>query len=72
METTSPQIALLCNNSTITGTEMLGNPTDGALLTMARKLSINLEPHTRLEEIPFTHDRKYMAVKCASSALVSN
>eukprot|EP00116_Pleurobrachia_bachei_P001252 sb/3461514/ len=66
------KIALLCNNSTITDTEMLGNPTDGALLTMARKLSINLDPHTRLEEIPFTHDRKYMAVKCASSALNDN
>ena len=50
---------------------MFGNPTDGSLLALSTKLNIKLEKHIRLEEIPFTHERKWMGVKCCSDVKVS-
>ncbi|XP_063694137.1 calcium-transporting ATPase type 2C member 1-like isoform X2 [Bolinopsis microptera] len=62
------KIGYLCNNSQITDREMFGNPTDGALLALSQKLNIAIEDTARLEELPFTHERKWMGVKCVSKS----
>ena len=49
---------------------MFGNPTDGALLALSQKLNITVEDTARLEELPFTHERKWMGVKCVSKSTV--
>ena len=49
---------------------MFGNPTDGALLALSRKLNLQVEDMPRLEEIPFSHDRKWMGVRCSSKLTV--
>ena len=50
---------------------MFGNPTDGALITLFNKLQITIEDSTRLEEIPFSHEQKWMGVRCAVESAVS-
>ena len=65
------KIGYLCNNSQITDREMFGNPTDGALLALSQKLNIAIEDTARLEELPFTHERKWMGVKCVSKSTVT-
>lgn len=46
---------------------MIGQPTEGALLVLARKAHLEglREQYTRIQEIPFTHDTKWMAVECS-------
>ena len=59
--------AILTNDSTIVEGKGVGDPTEFALLEMARKANIkestlrDLMP--RLEEIPFDSDRKLMSTK---------
>ncbi|MBP8790032.1 MAG: HAD-IC family P-type ATPase [Breznakibacter sp.] len=47
------------------GWDVLGDPTEGAIITAARKAGIDdravRDSYPRLEEIPFTSDKKYMA-----------
>lgn len=47
------------------GWDVLGDPTEGAIITAARKAGIDdlavREQFPRVEEIPFTSDKKYMA-----------
>lgn len=56
--------------------QVLGNPTEGALLLWLRKRGVNYldirEKAARLEELPFTTERKYMAtvVKSASGKVI--
>ncbi|KAL5263253.1 hypothetical protein ACHWQZ_G008588 [Mnemiopsis leidyi] len=66
------KIGYLCNNSQITDREMFGNPTDGALLVLSKKLNLSIEETARLEELPFTHERKWMGVKCVSKSTNDN
>ncbi|XMB85191.1 calcium-translocating P-type ATPase, PMCA-type [Mycoplasmatota bacterium WC44] len=59
------QIALLCNDSKITNNDVIGDPTEGALVTLAAKAGfiqdeLNNE-YPRLEEFPFDSDRKLMS-----------
>ncbi|GIY23237.1 calcium-transporting ATPase type 2C member 1 [Caerostris extrusa] len=56
----------VCNNADIVGDQLRGQPTEGALITAARKLQIIgiRDRFTRLQEIPFSSEHKYMAVKC--------
>lgn len=62
-------IASLTNDATLVKEDelynMIGDPTEGALLTMAEKLSINKEAanknYPRIAEIPFDSDRKMMS-----------
>ena len=61
------EIGLLCNNAELTGEkEVIGDPTEAALLVSAAKLGLerkklSLEKH-RLREIPFSSERKKMTV----------
>ena len=56
--------------------QVLGNPTEGALLLWLRKRGVNYldirEKAARLEELPFSTERKYMAtvVKSASGKVI--
>ena len=56
----------ICNDATLTldaGTwTMIGDPTEGALQTLARKGDAVPEPASRLGEVPFSSERKRMAV----------
>ncbi|MFW6256653.1 MAG: cation-translocating P-type ATPase, partial [Bacillota bacterium] len=61
----------LCSNAVVNKGdelwEVVGDPTEGALVTAARKAGFDREEmeqtgYRRLEEIPFDSDRKYMAV----------
>lgn len=62
-------IASLTNDATLVKEDelynMIGDPTEGALLTMAEKLNINKEAanknYPRIAEIPFDSDRKMMS-----------
>lgn len=60
--------SILCNDSAITeeGTE-IGDPTETALISLARKLKISdttlREAIPRIDEIPFDSDRKLMTTK---------
>ncbi len=62
--------ALLCNNAQLqydeaAGWQLVGDPTEGALLSLARKAG--LDPHQavaatpRVDEIPFESEHRYMA-----------
>lgn len=60
---------VLCNNARLTNNEswhILGDPTEGALLTLAEKAGFLVEnfhkKHKRISEIPFDSGRKRMAV----------
>lgn len=59
--------AILSNDSSIVEGKGIGDPTEYALLEMARKISVNdsilREMMLRLEEIPFDSDRKLMSTK---------
>jgi Ca2+-transporting ATPase len=54
----------LCSNATYDGTKVLGDTTEGALIVAAAKAGIKKEHldtcHSRLQEVPFTSERKRM------------
>lgn len=66
------EIGILANNAYIRKKneeyEMIGDPTEAALLIAAEKAGIDhveiLEAFPRLEEIPFESEKRYMAVLC--------
>ncbi|MCU0667000.1 MAG: cation-translocating P-type ATPase [Patescibacteria group bacterium] len=57
--------AVLCNDARLKKGGVVGDPTEGALLVSATKLDINskniTETHERIDEIPFSSDRKMMS-----------
>ncbi|KAJ3356281.1 High affinity Ca2+/Mn2+ P-type ATPase-like protein [Entophlyctis luteolus] len=61
------EIAVVCNNSSMTGgRDSVGQPTEIALLDMAKKI-VDVDDRlqfTRISEIPFTSERKFMSVTC--------
>nr|XP_009860106.1 calcium-transporting ATPase type 2C member 1 isoform X2 [Ciona intestinalis] len=63
---TAVQIGAICNNSRIHDNTLLGQPTEGALLALAMKMGLGeyRNRFTRVSELPFTHDRKWMSVTC--------
>ncbi|KAL0478989.1 golgi membrane-typec calcium-transporting ATPase [Acrasis kona] len=68
-------IGASCNNASLAADgHLMGQPTEGALLCAAIKACI--DPHhvrqqyKRIEEVPFSHEDKWMAVKCMD--VVSN
>ena len=58
-------IGALCNNARLKGEIVLGDPTEGSLLVSAGKLDMDYEKlqseYKRINEIPFTSDRKFMS-----------
>ena len=56
---------VLCNDSNVDEGQLIGDPTEGALLTMAMKAGLTRAgveaQRPRIAEIPFDSDRKYMA-----------
>ena len=59
----------LCSNATLTKDsdqwKIIGDPTEGALVTAAQKFGFDKEEndnYERIEEIPFSSEQKYMAV----------
>lgn len=57
--------AVLCNDSHIRGGQLIGDPTEGALLALAAKGGIDVDGveqrYPRIAEVPFDSARKYMA-----------
>lgn len=62
------EVGCICNNAYITGETLRGQPTEGALLTLAMKMDIHRERdrYIRIQEYPFSSEEKLMAVKCAA------
>ncbi|XP_054164336.1 calcium-transporting ATPase type 2C member 1-like [Oppia nitens] len=60
------EIGCICNNADITGGQLRGQPTEGALIAAAHKLDMFSikDKFIRLQEFPFSSDQKLMAVKC--------
>lgn len=60
----------LCNNAHLKNDTILGDPTEGALLVSAAKFGIDDESiradWKRVDEIPFTSERKKMSVVCVN------
>jgi P-type Ca2+ transporter type 2C len=56
---------VLCNDSRITDGVAIGDPTEGALVTLALKARVDVDTlraqSPRLAEVPFDSDRRYMA-----------
>ena len=56
---------ILCNDSRLVEKDgrysIEGSPTEGALLTLAAKASLERPPYERLDAIPFESEHKYMA-----------
>ena len=65
-------VGALCNNARLKDEYVLGDPTEGSLLVSAGKAGIMYEDvqlqHKRVNEIPFTSDRKFMSTVHATKA----
>ncbi|XP_016021411.2 calcium-transporting ATPase type 2C member 2 [Rousettus aegyptiacus] len=57
----------VANNAIIRKNAVMGQPTEGALITLAMKMDLNniQDSYTRKQEIPFSSEQKWMAVKCS-------
>ncbi len=55
----------LCSDARLNGTELIGDPTEGALIVLAEKGGIDVdaarEHHPRVAEVPFDSEYKFMA-----------
>ncbi|MEQ2281310.1 ATPase, P-type (transporting), HAD superfamily, subfamily IC [Ameca splendens] len=60
------EVGCVCNDSVIRNHNLLGRPTEGALIALAMKMGLESErqEYVRLEEHPFTSEQKWMAVRC--------
>ncbi|XP_061552776.1 calcium-transporting ATPase type 2C member 1 isoform X1 [Phycodurus eques] len=60
------EVGCVCNDSVIRNGTLLGRPTEGALVALAMKMGLEgvQQEYVRLEEHPFTSDKKWMAVRC--------
>lgn len=66
------EVGLLCNNASIGKGTVLGDPTEGALIVSAAKYGLKQEAYVkknpRINEVPFTSDRKAMSTVHKSSS----
>ncbi|TRY56928.1 hypothetical protein DNTS_020345 [Danionella cerebrum] len=55
----------VCNDSIIRSNTLMGRPTEGALIALAMKMGLEglQNEYVRLEEIPFSSEQKWMAVR---------
>ncbi|XP_032415401.1 calcium-transporting ATPase type 2C member 1 isoform X1 [Xiphophorus hellerii] len=60
------EVGCVCNDSIIRNQNLLGRPTEGALIALAMKMGLESvqQEFIRLEEHPFTSEQKWMAVRC--------
>ena len=60
----SMQVGCVCNNAQLKGDQIIGHPTEGAILALGHKLNLfNLrDQFMRLEERTFTSEQKWMGV----------
>jgi Ca2+-transporting ATPase len=65
------RIGALCNNSSIDGSNVLGDPTEGALLVVAAKSNMKIDDlkkrYPRVAEVPFSSERRLMTTVHSSS-----
>ncbi|XP_051155765.1 calcium-transporting ATPase type 2C member 1 isoform X3 [Leptopilina boulardi] len=61
------EVGCVCNNAVIQNDTLLGQPTEGAILSVAMKHGMYgvAEKFLRLQEYPFSSEQKMMAVKCS-------
>ncbi|XP_013776848.1 calcium-transporting ATPase type 2C member 1-like [Limulus polyphemus] len=59
-------VGCICNNATIIGAQLRGQPTEGAIIAAAQKLNMFgvRECYHRVQEFPFSSEQKIMVVKC--------
>ncbi|KRX99337.1 Calcium-transporting ATPase type 2C member 1 [Trichinella pseudospiralis] len=62
-------IGCVCNSSTVVNGELRGQPTEGALIVLAKKAKLFhvREEYKITEEMPFSSETKWMAVRCYSA-----
>ncbi|KAM4579767.1 calcium-transporting ATPase type 2C member 1 isoform 2-T2 [Odontesthes bonariensis] len=60
------EVGCVCNDSVIRNQNLLGRPTEGALIALAMKMGLESlqKEYIRLEEHPFSSEQKWMAVRC--------
>lgn len=60
------EVGCVCNNADITGDQLRGQPTEGAIIVAAQKIDLYSvrEKYIRQQEYPFSSDQKLMAVRC--------
>ncbi len=63
------EVGMICNNaenSDINGGAASGTPTEKALLALAEQFGILSDrgSHERIQEVPFSSERKFMSVRC--------
>ncbi|KAB5532826.1 hypothetical protein PHYPO_G00124630 [Pangasianodon hypophthalmus] len=56
----------VCNDAVVRNNALMGRPTEGALIALAMKVGLESvqQEFVRLEEIPFSSEQKWMAVRC--------
>jgi len=58
------RVGALCNNSSVDGSTVLGDPTEGALIVVASKSGLKIDDlvkkYPRVAEIPFSSERRLM------------
>ena len=58
------RVGALCNNSSVDGSSVIGDPTEGALIVAASKSGLNIDDlkkqYPRMAEIPFSSERRLM------------
>ncbi|XP_037310497.2 calcium-transporting ATPase type 2C member 1 [Pungitius pungitius] len=65
------EVGCVCNDSVIRNHNVLGRPTEGALIALAMKMGLESrqQEYIRLEERPFTSEQKWMSVRCVHRTL---
>ncbi|CAD6184355.1 unnamed protein product [Caenorhabditis auriculariae] len=63
------EAGVVCNNASVEGDKVIGQPTEGALVVLAKKAGLSdcRQRYARLREMPFSSDTKWMGVQCDSS-----
>uniref|UniRef100_A0A672MK48 Calcium-transporting ATPase n=1 Tax=Sinocyclocheilus grahami TaxID=75366 RepID=A0A672MK48_SINGR len=61
----------VCNDAVIRSNTLMGRPTEGALIALAMKMGLEglQQEFVRLEEIPFSSEQKWMAVRVDKPAV---
>uniref|UniRef100_A0A8C1ATV4 Calcium-transporting ATPase n=1 Tax=Cyprinus carpio carpio TaxID=630221 RepID=A0A8C1ATV4_CYPCA len=61
----------VCNDAVIRSNTLMGRPTEGALIALAMKMGLEglQQEFVRLEEIPFSSEQKWMAVRVDKPAI---